>query len=68
MNARGTSAYVPRPGFNCCFGYETLAGRSLEARRSYIVGQVRLSKLHGSVSWILERSVLYRCIALVAGV
>ena len=51
---------VPRPGFNYGFGYESLAGRSLETRRSYIVGRVPLLKLHGSVSWSLERGQLVK--------
>ena len=49
---------VPRPGFNYGFGFEALAGRALDAGRSCAAGQVPLLKLHGSVSWSIERGEL----------
>ena len=51
---------IPRPGFNYGCGFEALAGRALDAGRSYAAGQVPLLKLHGSVSWSIERGELVK--------
>ncbi len=54
------AARVSRPGFNYGFGPEALAGRALDPGRSYVAGQVPLLKLHGSVSWSVERGELVK--------
>ena len=54
---------VPRPGFNYGFGSEALAGGGFPhtyARRTYAAGHVPVLKLHGSVSWSLERGELVK--------
>ena len=54
---------VPRPGFNYGSGPEILMGGgfpNLDGDRSYVAGHVPLLKLHGSISWAVERGELVK--------
>jgi len=55
---------LPRPGFNYGFGYEELEGRGFPARPSFlpvaVSGKVPLLKLHGSISWAIEKGNLVK--------